>query len=43
MIECGCHGSRFDMRTGEVLGGTAVVPIAVFQARDEGGDLQVST
>jgi nitrite reductase/ring-hydroxylating ferredoxin subunit len=43
VIECGCHGSRFDMRTGEVLAGPAVVPIAVFQARDEAGDLQVST
>lgn len=41
MIQCGCHGSRFDMRTGEVLGGPATKPIAVFRARDEGGDLQV--
>ena len=43
VIECGCHGSRFDMKTGQVLHGPATTPIAVFQARDEGGDLQVST
>ncbi|MGH2630787.1 MAG: Rieske (2Fe-2S) protein [Actinomycetota bacterium] len=42
VIQCGCHGSRFDMRTGEVLAGPAVDPIAVFQARDESGNLQVS-
>jgi 3-phenylpropionate/trans-cinnamate dioxygenase ferredoxin subunit len=42
VIECGCHGSRFDMRTGEVLSGPATMPIAVFQARVDGDDLQVS-
>jgi 3-phenylpropionate/trans-cinnamate dioxygenase ferredoxin subunit len=29
-IECQCHGSIFDMRTGRVLRGPAVEPIAVY-------------
>ncbi len=41
VIECECHGSRFDMKTGEVIEGPATDPIEVYQVRDEGGDLQV--
>ena len=41
VIECGCHGSRFDMKTGAVLAGPATEPIAVFAVRDEGGNLQL--
>ncbi len=40
-IECECHGSRFDMKTGEVLDGPAVDPIEVFEVREDGEDLQV--
>jgi 3-phenylpropionate/trans-cinnamate dioxygenase ferredoxin subunit len=42
VIECECHGSRFDMKTGEVVDGPATEPIPVFGVRDEGGELQVS-
>ncbi|MEX0756098.1 MAG: non-heme iron oxygenase ferredoxin subunit [Actinomycetota bacterium] len=42
VIECGCHGSRFDMKTGAVLAGPATEPIAVFGVRDEGGNLQLT-
>ena len=42
VIECECHGSRFDMKTGEVVDGPATDPIPVFQVRDEGGELRVS-
>jgi 3-phenylpropionate/trans-cinnamate dioxygenase ferredoxin subunit len=42
VIECECHGSQFDMKTGEVVNGPAEDPIAVFGVRDEGGELQVS-
>ncbi len=41
VIECGCHGSRFDMKTGAVLAGPSTEPIAVFAVRDEGGNLQL--
>jgi 3-phenylpropionate/trans-cinnamate dioxygenase ferredoxin subunit len=40
-IECECHGSVFDMKTGEVIEGPATEPVAVFAAREENGDLQV--
>jgi len=40
-IECECHGSVFDMKTGAVIDGPAPDPIATFEVRDEGGDLQI--
>jgi 3-phenylpropionate/trans-cinnamate dioxygenase ferredoxin subunit len=40
-IECECHGSVFDMTTGEVLEGPAEEPIATFPASDEGGELRI--
>jgi 3-phenylpropionate/trans-cinnamate dioxygenase ferredoxin component len=42
VIECECHGSQFDMKTGDVVNGPATDPIAVFGVRDEDGELQVS-
>lgn len=40
-ITCECHGSLFDMRTGEALGPPATEPIATFEARESGGELQI--
>lgn len=40
-ITCECHGSMFDMSTGEVLEGPATEPIPTFGVRDEGGELQI--
>jgi 3-phenylpropionate/trans-cinnamate dioxygenase ferredoxin subunit len=41
-IECACHGSQFDVVTGEVLEGPATDPVDVFDVREEAGELQVS-
>jgi 3-phenylpropionate/trans-cinnamate dioxygenase ferredoxin component len=40
-IECECHGSVFDMVTGDVVEGPATEPIATFPVSDEGGDLKI--
>jgi 3-phenylpropionate/trans-cinnamate dioxygenase ferredoxin component len=41
VIECECHGSQFDMTTGEVVDGPAEDPIATFEVREENGEIQV--
>ncbi len=41
VIECPCHGSQFDVTTGEVVNGPAAEPVDVFEVREEGGELQV--
>jgi nitrite reductase/ring-hydroxylating ferredoxin subunit len=41
MIECPCHGSRFDITTGEAVGGPATDPLDVFKVREQDGELQV--
>ena len=41
-IECECHGSRFDVTSGEVRQGPATEPVDVFEAREQDGDLQIS-
>ena len=40
-VECPCHGSAFDVTTGEVINGPATDPVDSFPARVEGEDLQV--
>jgi len=40
-IVCPCHGSRFDLRSGEVLCGPATAPQPVLQTRTEDGRIQV--
>jgi len=41
VVTCPCHGSPFDVRTGERLRGPAVRGVRAFAVRVEAGDLQV--
>lgn len=41
-IVCYCHGSEFDLRTGEVLVGPAEDPLTIYSVRVEDGQLQVA-
>jgi 3-phenylpropionate/trans-cinnamate dioxygenase ferredoxin subunit len=40
-IECYCHGSFFDIRTGEALVGPAVVSLETYPVREQDGEIQV--
>ena len=40
-IECPQHGSKFSMRTGEVLNAPATQPIAVYDVKVEDDDIYV--
>jgi 3-phenylpropionate/trans-cinnamate dioxygenase ferredoxin subunit len=40
-VICPCHGSEFDVRSGEVLQGPARDPLATYETRGEGGSLEV--
>ena len=42
VVECPCHGSQFDVLTGEVVNGPADEPIDVFEVRDEDEGLEVT-
>jgi nitrite reductase/ring-hydroxylating ferredoxin subunit len=41
VVECPLHGAQFDVRTGEVLGLPAVVPVATYAVKVEDGALYV--
>jgi nitrite reductase/ring-hydroxylating ferredoxin subunit len=40
-VTCACHGSEFDVTTGDVLGGPATEPVDSYQVTVEGDDIQV--
>ncbi|HEU4495346.1 MAG TPA: Rieske 2Fe-2S domain-containing protein [Rubrobacteraceae bacterium] len=40
-VICPCHGSEFDVRSGEVLRGPAREPVKTYETRVEGGTLEV--
>ena len=40
-LTCTCHGSEFDVRTGNVLGPPATVPVKVYRTRVVGDALQI--
>jgi 3-phenylpropionate/trans-cinnamate dioxygenase ferredoxin component len=42
-VTCACHGSEFDVTTGDVLGGPAVEPVETYDVETDGGDLKIGT
>jgi 3-phenylpropionate/trans-cinnamate dioxygenase ferredoxin subunit len=40
-VTCICHGSEFDVTTGDVLGGPATEPVPTFQVTVDGGELRI--
>jgi 3-phenylpropionate/trans-cinnamate dioxygenase ferredoxin subunit len=41
LVECPCHGSQFDVTTGEAVRGPATDPVDIFEVREADGSLQV--
>ena len=41
VVQCPCHGSRFDVGTGAVMRGPAERPVQVFRLTDKGGELSI--
>jgi len=41
-VVCPCHGSRFDLESGEPVGGPAAEPVPVYPARVEDGWMEVA-
>lgn len=41
-VECACHGSVFDLKTGEVVTGPATEPEPVHEVRVDGDEIQVA-
>ena len=40
-LTCTCHGSEFDVRTGNVLAPPAILPVKTYRTRVEGDTLQI--
>lgn len=40
-VTCPCHGSQFDVTTGNVLNGPATLPVGSYEVSEEGGELRI--
>jgi len=40
-VECPCHGSQFDVTTGDVMNGPATEPVDTYEVAVEGDDLRI--
>jgi len=40
-VTCRCHGSEFDVTSGEVLAGPATEPVDAYEVRTEGGHIGI--
>lgn len=40
-VECLCHGSKFDMKTGDFVNGPAASPMTSYEVKIEGEDILV--
>ena len=41
IVECPCHGGRYDVMTGEVISGPPPEPVDVFEVVEEAGELRI--
>jgi nitrite reductase/ring-hydroxylating ferredoxin subunit len=40
-LKCQCHGSQFDVTSGAVLRGPAARPLAIYEALEQNGEIQI--
>jgi nitrite reductase/ring-hydroxylating ferredoxin subunit len=40
-VTCPCHGSQFDVATGDVLNGPATLPVESYEVSEESGELRI--
>ena len=40
-VTCPCHGSRFDVRDGSIIGGPATAPQPAFETREREGKVEI--
>jgi nitrite reductase/ring-hydroxylating ferredoxin subunit len=41
VVQCSCHGSRFEVKTGKVVGGPALKPEPTYETKVEGDQIQI--